>query len=97
MGRAITRWAPTFITARILPHPFLLSPCISTMTDSPQEQKDQSSFIPALDLAITGLNIAKDATSGTPVNPVFGPVVALLTMIRVCFLPFLNEIFHADT
>ena len=66
------------------------------MTDRPQEQKDQSRLIPALDMAIAGLNIAKDATSGTPVNPVFGPVVILLTMIRVCFSLFRNEIFQAD-
>ena len=67
------------------------------MTDSPQEQKGQSRFIPALDVAIAGLNIAKDATGSTPVNPVFGSVATLLNMIRVCFLPFLNEIFRADT
>ena len=34
-------------------------------------------------MAIDGLNIAKEATSTTPVGPVFGTVTLLLTMIRV--------------
>jgi len=35
-----------------------------------------------LNMAIGGLNLAKEATSTTPVNPVFGSAAVLLTMIR---------------
>jgi hypothetical protein len=73
------------------------SPCISTMTDNPQRQKGQGKVIPALNMAIDGLNIAKEATSTTPVNPVFGPVAILLTMIRVSSLPVRDEMLQAHT
>ena len=53
------------------------------MTDKSQRRKGGSKVIPALNMAIDALNIAKEATSTTPVNPVFGSVAALLTMIRV--------------
>ena len=42
-------------------------------------------------MAIDVLNIAKEATSTTPVNPVFGSVAALLTMIRVSSFLFPDE------
>ena len=61
------------------------------MTDDPQQQS-RGRAIPALNLAIDGLGVAKEATSGTPANPVFGPVAALLTMIRVGSLPFRDDI-----
>ena len=65
------------------------------MTDNSQQPKGQSWVIPALNMAINGLDIAKEATSTTPINPVFGSVAALLTMIRVGPLPFYDEIFGA--
>ena len=43
-------------------------------------------------MAINGLNLAKEATSTTPANPVIGSVTVLLTMIRVGSLPFHDEI-----
>ena len=64
------------------------------MTDNSRQQKDRSKVIPALDVAINGLNIAKEATNTTPVNPLFGSVVILLTMIRVSSLPSCDEILH---
>ena len=67
------------------------------MTDDSQRQKGRSWVIPALNMAIDGLSVAKEATSGTPANPVFGPVAALLTMIRVGSLPFRNQIFETHT
>ena len=70
------------------------------MTDNPQRpqrQKDRGRVVPTLDVAIASLNIAKEATSTTPVNPVFGSVAILLTMIRVSFPSFPNEIFEAHT
>ena len=67
------------------------------MTDNSKRQKGQGKVIPALDMAINTLNIAKEATSTTPVNPVFGSVAILLTMIRVSSLSPHNELFEAYT
>ena len=64
------------------------------MTDKPQRQKGRKA-IPALNMAINGLNIAKEATNTTPVNPVFGSVALLLTMIRVNSLSLRDEKFQA--
>ena len=66
------------------------------MTDKPQQQKDHK-VIPALNMAIDGLNIVKEATGTTPVNPVFGSVALLLTMIRVSSLSPRDEMFQAHT
>ena len=46
-------------------------------------------------MAINGLNIAKEATNPTPVNPDFGSVALLLTMIRVNSLSLRDEKFQA--
>lgn len=46
-----------------------------------------------LNMAIDGLNLAKETTSTTPVNSVFGSVAVLLTMIRVCSFLFRHEMF----
>ena len=67
------------------------------MTDKSQRQKGEGKVIPALNMAINGLNIAKEATNTTPVNPVFGSVATLLTMIRVSSVLFHNEIYQAHT
>ena len=67
------------------------------MADNSQRRKGYDKVIPALNMAIDTLNIAKDATSATPVNPVFGSVATLLTMIRVSFLPFRGEMSQAHT
>ena len=64
------------------------------MTDKPQQQKGRKA-IPALNVAIDGLNVLKEATSTTPVNPVFGSVALLLTMIRVSSLSLRDEMFQA--
>ena len=67
------------------------------MTDNSQRPKGRSRVLSALNMAIDGLNIAKEATSTTPVNPVFDSVALLLTMIRVSTLPFREEILQAHT
>ena len=67
------------------------------MTDNSQRQKGQGRVLPALNMAIDGLNIAKEAASTTPVNPVFGSVLALLTMIRVSSFLVRGEIYQAHT
>ena len=67
------------------------------MVHNSKRQKGRGKVIPALNTAIDALNLVKDATSTTPVNPVFGAVANLLTMIRVSSLPFRDEIFQAHT
>ena len=67
------------------------------MTDNSQQPKGRGGVLSALNLAINGLNLAKETTSITPVNPVFGSVAVLLTMIRVYSFLFCNETFWAHT
>ena len=57
------------------------------MTENSQRPKGQGRGLSALNTAIDALNLAKETTSGTPANPVFGPVALLVTMIRVGTLP----------
>ena len=44
-------------------------------------------------MVIDGLDFAKETTSTTPVNPVFGSVAILLTTIRVSCLLFRDEMY----
>ena len=67
------------------------------MTDNSQRPKGRSKVIPALNMAIDSLNIAKEATSTTPANTVFGSVALLLTMIRVSSFLSHNETLQAHT
>ena len=67
------------------------------MTDKPKRSKGQDKVISALNMAIGGLNIAKESTSTTPVNPVFGSVATLLTTIRVYSFLLCDETFQAHT
>ena len=62
------------------------------MTDYNSQRQKSREAISALNGAIDGLNIAKRTT---PANPVFGPVVLLLTMIRVSSLSLRDETFQA--
>ena len=90
----------------LVSNPFSLSPhltafsslpCDSTMTDNSQQPKGRDGAISALNVAIDGLNIAKEASSSTPAGPVFGPVAMLLTMIRVSSFLFHDEMLQAHT
>ena len=65
------------------------------MVDKSQRRKGGGRLIPTLNMAIDALNIAKEASSTTPVNPVFSSVVALLTMIRVSFFLFRYAVYRA--
>ena len=67
------------------------------MTDNPQRPKGRGKVLAALNMAIDGLGILKEATSTTPVSPVFGSVVVLLTMIRVSSSLFRDEMFQVHT
>ena len=70
-------------------------PRVSTMADNSQRRKGRGRTIPALNMAIDALTLAKDATSNTPANPVFASVTTLLTMIRVSSPPFRDGMFQA--
>lgn len=48
--------------------------------------KGRDGTISSLNLAIEAVNLAKDASSITPANAVFGSVGTLLTMVRVRFI-----------
>ena len=76
---------------------FSCPPRVSTMTDNSQRPKGRGKVLPALNMAIDGLSIAKEATSATPVNPVFGSVAVLLTTIRVNSPPLRVEMPRAHT
>ena len=54
------------------------------MTDKSQRPKGPGDgVLSTLNLAIDGLNLAKEAASVTPAKAAFGTVAILLTMIRV--------------
>ena len=67
------------------------------MTDNSKRQKGQGRGLSALNIAIDTLNLAKEATSSTPANHVFGPVALLVTMIRVSSFLFGDEMLQAHT
>ena len=57
------------------------------MDANPQRRNIQDNTLSLLNLAIEAMNLAKEVSSATPAKAVFGVVGALLTMIRVRFLP----------
>ena len=62
------------------------------MTDKSQRSKGPGDgVLSTLNIAIEGLNIAKDVMDIAPAKAAFGTVAILLTMIRVSLL-FCNEI-----
>ena len=67
------------------------------MTNKSQQPKGRDGILSPLNVAIDGLNLAKELSSATPAKAVFGSVAVLLTMIKVRFLPFSDEIFQAHT
>ena len=99
VGSATTRWAPTFMRAPVLPHSLYTSPLprISTMTDKSQQPKGKDGALSALNVAIDGLNLAKEVVSITPAKAVIGSVVILLAMIRVSPLLLCDKIFQVHT
>ena len=67
------------------------------MTDNSERQKGRDGILSALNMAIDGLNFAKEIADATPAKAAFGSVAILLTMIRVSFLPFCGETFQVHT
>ena len=61
------------------------------MTDKSQRPKGRDGILSLLDVAISGLDLAKELSGIAPAQAAFGTVSALLTMIRVCFLLFCDE------
>jgi hypothetical protein len=57
------------------------------MDANSQQQNAQDGVLSALNAAIESLNRAKEASCVRSVKAVFGSVSALLTVIRVSFLP----------
>jgi len=70
---------------------------VSTMAAKSQRpKKGRDRILSTLNVAIDGLNLAKEFTSGTPAPAVCGTVSVLLTMIRVRF-HLSYEISHVHT
>ena len=55
-----------------------------------QRQKKRERAISALSAAIDALNLTKELSSITPAKAVFGSVSAILTMIKVSLLFFVD-------
>ena len=66
----------------------------TTDASSSKRQKRQENVLSLLDLAIGALNLAKDACGIPPAQVVFGSVSILLTMIRVRFPLFSDDLFQ---
>lgn len=83
--------ARTFVSIRVraLLTTFAPRPLLTLsfdMVDKPKRPKKREGVLSSFNMAIDGLNLAKEFSSITPAKPVFGSVAALLTMIRVTFL-----------
>lgn len=61
------------------------------MNTDTQSQKRRDNVISSLDMAIDALNLAGNISSITPAKAVFGSVIVILTMIRVCFFALLID------
>ena len=62
--------------------------------NSSKRQKRQENALSLLDVAIGALDLAKDACGIPPAQVVFGSVSILLTMIRVRFPLFSDDLFQ---
>ena len=101
MRHAITRWTlidicirrGLFLTAHTS-HRFLV---VSTMATKSQQPKGRDGVLSSLGMAIDGLNFVKEVSSITPAKTVYSSVVVLLTMIRVDFRLFCDEMLRVHT
>jgi hypothetical protein len=59
---------------------------------SSQQQTARDGVLPTLDVFVQALNFAKDSCGIPPAQIALGSASVLLTMIRVCFLFFREEI-----
>ena len=101
----ITKWPLNCIGARALPHSLCATHTLfsqllrlSTMDSANSKwQKRQENIFSSLDVAIKALNLAKDVCGIPPAQAVFASVSILLTMIRVRFPLFSDDLFRVDT
>jgi len=56
-----------------------------------QRPKEREGVLSSLNVAIEGLNLAKEIAAVAPAKAAFGSVSVLLTMVRVRFLPFCDN------
>ena len=64
------------------------------MDTKSQRPKDRDGALSSLNAAIEALNLAKEISSIAPAKAVLGSVSVVLTMIRVRFPLFCNDMFH---
>ena len=67
------------------------------MADNSQQPEGHDAVVSSLNMAIDGLNLAKEVSSATPAKAVFGSVAVLLTMVRVRFLLFRDGTLQTHT
>ena len=67
------------------------------MATTSQKPKGRENALSLLNAAIEVITVAKDAANATPAQVAFSAATVLLTMIRVSFLLFCDEIFGVDT
>jgi hypothetical protein len=67
------------------------------METESQQPKGQERTISELNAAVEAMNLAEKASTITPARTVFVSVSALLTLIRVCFLLFYNDLLQVHT
>jgi len=63
-------------------------------TKSQRPTPAREGTVSTLNAAIEAMDLAEKISSITPAKAVFGTVVILLTIIKVCFLLFRDEMFQ---
>ena len=66
------------------------------MATTSRKPKGRENVLSLLNTAIEIIIVAKDAANATPAQAAFSAATVLLTMIRVSFLLFRDEIFLVD-
>ena len=67
------------------------------MDAKPKGPKGRTVALSSLNVAIEALNLAKEISGIAPAKAAFGSVSVLLTMMRVRFFLFYDQIFHVYT
>lgn len=63
------------------------------MATKSERRRGRNGTLSSLNVAIEGINLAKEISIISPASTVFGLVAPLLTMIRVCPLPARDRVF----
>ena len=67
------------------------------MATKSQQPKGRENTVSLLNAAIDVMDLAEKISSITPAKAVFATVSVLLTMIKVCFFLFCDEVFRVHT